>query len=293
VVVALAGGGFWIMRQRAQNTTTPIAEVPAPTAPQPTPTSAEPVQTPAPTPPPPVVVAPPPPPPPPPVVSPPAQALSPAEQQAIAAIQTSAQGDLDAAVSSYGDLAFEMQSTIPDLYDVDSDMQKARNVSLSAGVSTADMTAKGKYAIDSVKYLRQQTVIKAIASARKATFKNAAVNQAFAAWNKTAIAPGDANSEKALLKLAHMIHALRQIDATWPGDINAAPAIAAVYGAQRDAALAAAIISAAATWAIKLPLEPRLHQPQLFAAATLLPFGLIYLALTEPGSLRARLGGRH
>jgi putative peptidoglycan lipid II flippase len=54
----------------------------------------------------------------------------------------------------------------------------------------------------------------------------------------------------------------------------------------------AAIVSAAATWAIKLPLEPRLHQPQLFAAATLLPFGLIYLALTEPGSLRARLGGR-
>jgi putative peptidoglycan lipid II flippase len=54
----------------------------------------------------------------------------------------------------------------------------------------------------------------------------------------------------------------------------------------------AAIVAAAVTWAIKLRLQPHLHEPRLFACATLLPFGLIYLALTEPASLRARLSGR-
>jgi putative peptidoglycan lipid II flippase len=54
----------------------------------------------------------------------------------------------------------------------------------------------------------------------------------------------------------------------------------------------AAIIGAAVTWAIKIPLEQRLHQPRLFACATLIPFGLIYLALTDPARLRERIAGR-
>lgn len=55
---------------------------------------------------------------------------------------------------------------------------------------------------------------------------------------------------------------------------------------------AAAIVAAAVTWAIKIPLEQRLHRPVLLACATLLPFGLIYLALTDPRRLRERLSGR-
>jgi len=54
----------------------------------------------------------------------------------------------------------------------------------------------------------------------------------------------------------------------------------------------ASIIAAAVTWAIKIPLEQRLHQPRLFACATLIPFGLIYLALTDPARLRERISGR-
>jgi putative peptidoglycan lipid II flippase len=53
----------------------------------------------------------------------------------------------------------------------------------------------------------------------------------------------------------------------------------------------AAIIAAAVTWAIKIPLEQHLHQPRLFACATLIPFGLIYLALTDPARIRERLSG--
>jgi putative peptidoglycan lipid II flippase len=53
----------------------------------------------------------------------------------------------------------------------------------------------------------------------------------------------------------------------------------------------AAIIAASATWAIKWTLEPRLQEPRLLACATLVPFGLIYLALTGPGRLRERLRG--
>jgi putative peptidoglycan lipid II flippase len=53
----------------------------------------------------------------------------------------------------------------------------------------------------------------------------------------------------------------------------------------------AAVIAAAAVWTVKAPLEQRLH-PILFACATLIPFGLIYLALTDPTRLRERLSGR-
>ena len=53
----------------------------------------------------------------------------------------------------------------------------------------------------------------------------------------------------------------------------------------------AAILSAAVVWAIKAPVEARLHQPVLLACATLIPFGLIYLALTDPARLRERLRG--
>jgi len=53
---------------------------------------------------------------------------------------------------------------------------------------------------------------------------------------------------------------------------------------------AAAIIAAAVVWAVKAPLENRLH-PILLACATLIPFGLIYLALTDPTRLRERLSG--
>ncbi len=53
----------------------------------------------------------------------------------------------------------------------------------------------------------------------------------------------------------------------------------------------AAILAALVTWAIRLALEPRLRQPQLFALATLIPFGLVYLALTDPRRLRQRLRG--
>jgi putative peptidoglycan lipid II flippase len=55
---------------------------------------------------------------------------------------------------------------------------------------------------------------------------------------------------------------------------------------------ASAIIAAAAAWAIKIELAPHLQEPRLFAAATLLPYGLIYLALTGPTQLRQRLSGR-
>jgi putative peptidoglycan lipid II flippase len=54
----------------------------------------------------------------------------------------------------------------------------------------------------------------------------------------------------------------------------------------------AAILAAAVTWAIKSPIEQRLHRPELIACATLIPFGLIYLALTDPARLRERLSGR-
>jgi putative peptidoglycan lipid II flippase len=54
----------------------------------------------------------------------------------------------------------------------------------------------------------------------------------------------------------------------------------------------AAIVAAAVTWAIKAPLEGRVHRPELLACATLIPFGLIYLALTDPARLRERLSGR-
>ena len=54
---------------------------------------------------------------------------------------------------------------------------------------------------------------------------------------------------------------------------------------------AAAILAAAVTWAIKAPLEQRLHRPEFLACATLIPFGLIYLALTDPARLRERLRG--
>ncbi len=54
---------------------------------------------------------------------------------------------------------------------------------------------------------------------------------------------------------------------------------------------AAAMVAAAAKWAIKLPLEQRLHDPRLLAGATLIPFGLIYLVLTGPRRLRGRLRG--
>jgi putative peptidoglycan lipid II flippase len=51
----------------------------------------------------------------------------------------------------------------------------------------------------------------------------------------------------------------------------------------------AAILAAAVTWAIKAPLEQRLHRPEFLACATLIPFGLVYLALTDPRRLRERL----
>lgn len=54
----------------------------------------------------------------------------------------------------------------------------------------------------------------------------------------------------------------------------------------------AAIIAAALTWAIKLALEQRVHEPRLFACATLIPFGLVYLALTGPSHLRERMRGQ-
>ena len=50
----------------------------------------------------------------------------------------------------------------------------------------------------------------------------------------------------------------------------------------------AAIVAAGVVWAVKAPLEQRLH-PILLACATLIPFGLIYLALTDPARLRERL----
>ncbi len=50
----------------------------------------------------------------------------------------------------------------------------------------------------------------------------------------------------------------------------------------------AAIVAAAATWAIKLKIPATLH-PIVFACVTLIPFGLIYLMLTDPRRLRERL----
>jgi putative peptidoglycan lipid II flippase len=54
----------------------------------------------------------------------------------------------------------------------------------------------------------------------------------------------------------------------------------------------AAIIAAAITWAIKIPLSHRLRQPIVFACLTLIPYGLIYLGLTDPAHLRQRLRGQ-
>jgi putative peptidoglycan lipid II flippase len=51
---------------------------------------------------------------------------------------------------------------------------------------------------------------------------------------------------------------------------------------------AAAIAGAAIAWAIKLALPP-IH-PILAAAATLVPFGAVYLALADPSHIRERLG---
>jgi putative peptidoglycan lipid II flippase len=48
-----------------------------------------------------------------------------------------------------------------------------------------------------------------------------------------------------------------------------------------------ATIAAAVAWAIKLHWP--IHQPQLAAAATLLPFGAIYLLLADPGEFSTRL----
>jgi putative peptidoglycan lipid II flippase len=51
---------------------------------------------------------------------------------------------------------------------------------------------------------------------------------------------------------------------------------------------AAAIAGAAIAWAVKLALPP-IH-PILAAAATLVPFGAVYLALADPSHIRERLG---
>jgi putative peptidoglycan lipid II flippase len=54
-----------------------------------------------------------------------------------------------------------------------------------------------------------------------------------------------------------------------------------------------AIAAAAVTWAIRLALAPRFQTaPKLFAVATLIPYGLVYLTLTGPGQLKNRLRGR-
>lgn len=52
----------------------------------------------------------------------------------------------------------------------------------------------------------------------------------------------------------------------------------------------AAIVAAGVTWAIKLQIGGRLH-PIALACVTLVPFGAIYLALTDPRRLRERLRG--
>ncbi len=54
----------------------------------------------------------------------------------------------------------------------------------------------------------------------------------------------------------------------------------------------AAIIAAAATWGIRVLLAGHLHHPILFAGATLVPFGVVYLVLAGPGRLRESLRGR-
>jgi hypothetical protein len=43
---------------------------------------------------------------------------------------------------------------------------------------------------------------------------------------------------------------------------------------------------------LKVALEPHLAEPKLFAIATLVPYGLIYLTLTGPSQLKDRLRGR-
>lgn len=55
---------------------------------------------------------------------------------------------------------------------------------------------------------------------------------------------------------------------------------------------ASAIAAAAVTWAIRLALESHFHlAPKLFAIATLVPYGLVYLTLTDPRQLKERLRG--
>ncbi len=51
---------------------------------------------------------------------------------------------------------------------------------------------------------------------------------------------------------------------------------------------ASAIVAAAVTWGIKLEIPATLH-PIVLACGTLIPFGLIYLLLTDPRRLRQRL----
>jgi len=53
----------------------------------------------------------------------------------------------------------------------------------------------------------------------------------------------------------------------------------------------AAIVAAGVVWAVKAPLEQRLH-PVVLACSTLIPFGLIYLGLTDPRRLRERISDR-
>jgi len=55
---------------------------------------------------------------------------------------------------------------------------------------------------------------------------------------------------------------------------------------------ASAIAAAAITWAIRIALAPHLREPKLFAVATLIPYGIVYLTLTGPRQWKARLRGR-
>jgi putative peptidoglycan lipid II flippase len=53
----------------------------------------------------------------------------------------------------------------------------------------------------------------------------------------------------------------------------------------------AAIVAAGGAWAIKIELAGRLHGPFL-GAAVLVPYGLVYLAVTGPGQIHERLRGK-
>jgi formylglycine-generating enzyme required for sulfatase activity len=233
VLAALAGGGVWMSMHRNPVAVAPTpAATPSPTPPtQPTPApqvAVTPKPTPPATPPPSPVVA----------VTPPAPSPAPAPTPQvdpqlvlqIQAAQQAAQADIDKETDSFGAFAVQMHDLAPDLHDFEPDVTQARNAAMTQAKSVAEVAANKQAALQKVRDLRKQAVTAAIAKAQQTTFKHPALDQAFGLWRNSGLTETD--PEKSLVKLAQVLHALKQVDAAYPADPNVAsadPKIAATY----------------------------------------------------------------